>query len=219
MTGLLSRLTDTITNILLLAPIVLITMTFHEFAHAFVSYKLGDFTAKQEGRLSLNPLKHIDPVGAIFFIIFRFGWAKPVPVRTLYFKNPKRDMMLTSIAGPIMNLILAVVILPFYALSLKYLSGTAVSFLNTFFAYFISMNIGFAVFNMIPIPPLDGSRVLLYFLPDSAFTKVLLYERYSFFILMLLVLTGALSSIISAISGVITIPLIWLLEAIFNLLP
>ena len=152
---------------LLIIPCVLIALTFHEFAHGYVAYKLGDPTAKYSGRLSMNPIKHLDPIGTICMIFFRFGWAKPVPVNTRYFKKPRRDMALTAAAGPIMNFLLAFVsLLIFYLLPFLFkllpLTNFTVNLYVTvsdFFLYMHVLNLSLGVFNLIPLPPLDGSRI------------------------------------------------------------
>lgn len=178
---------DYIIELLLCVPTVLIALTFHECAHGFVAYKLGDITAKYQGRLSLNPLKHIDIIGALCMVFFRFGWAKPVPIDTRNFKNPKRDMALSALAGPAANLILAFIGCFLYALSLYFLSD--VSFTSYNFSYWVAyswllfvynfawLNISLAIFNLIPLPPLDGSRIFYAFLPRDAYFKVMRYER------------------------------------------
>ena len=167
---------------------VVIALTFHECAHGFIAYKLGDPTAKFMGRLTLNPLKHIDPIGAICMVLCSFGWAKPVPVDMRKFRNPKRDMAICAIAGPFTNLIfgflgalmywLIIVIFPSIALNpnLKYL-----------LSIFGILNIYLAVFNLIPLPPFDGSRILSSFLPDNLYLKLMSYERQialAFFLLL-----------------------------------
>ena len=178
---------DYIIELLLCIPTVLIALTFHECAHGFVAYKLGDITAKYQGRLSLNPLKHIDIIGALCMVFFRFGWAKPVPIDTRNFKNPKRDMALSALAGPAANLILGFIGCFLYALSLYFLSD--VSFTSYNFSYWVAyswllfvynfawLNISLAIFNLIPLPPLDGSRIFYAFLPRDAYFKVMRYER------------------------------------------
>lgn len=202
LTDFFSNLPDKLIELLYLAPIVLISITFHEYAHALTAYWLGDKTAKEEGRLSLNPIKHIDPIGAIFFLIFKFGWAKPVPVRSLYFKNPKRDFALTAAAGPAMNFILCFIAVPLLAVSFIFKNEIA----YTFFYFFIVLNVGFAIFNLIPIAPLDGSRILMLFLPSHIYNRVLQYEQFGFIILILLMFTGVFGTyfggIIYAVSGV-----------------
>ncbi len=146
-------------------PVVIISLTFHEFSHAYVATRLGDPTPRETGRLSLNPLAHLDPIGLIVMLLIRFGWAKPVQVNPLYFNNPRKGMMLTAIAGPVSNLILGT------------LSSLGLYFASYFGApnpvsmvlfYMTILNVGLAVFNLIPIHPLDGSRVLTYFVPAYA---------------------------------------------------
>ena len=146
-------------------PVVIISLTFHEFSHAYVATRLGDPTPRETGRLSLNPLAHLDPIGLIVMLLIRFGWAKPVQVNPLYFNNPRKGMMLTAIAGPVSNLILGTV----SSLGLYFASyfGAPNSVAMVLF-YMTILNIGLAVFNLIPIHPLDGSRVLTYFVPAYA---------------------------------------------------
>ncbi|MEG0770274.1 MAG: site-2 protease family protein [Clostridia bacterium] len=175
-------------------------------------------TAKTEGRLSLNPLRHIDPIGAIFFIIFRFGWAKPVPVKTMYFKNPKRDMAITAIAGPISNILLAIAVIPFLAIAAAF---NAPNFVIEFLQTLMYMNISFAIFNLIPIPPLDGSRLLTFFLPTNIYMKFLQYERYAFIVFILLMFTGVFSSFMGTatnfVANLLIVPTEALANFIFNL--
>ena len=173
---------------LMRVPAVLIALTFHEFAHAYTAYKLGDYTAKLNGRLTLNPIKHLDPIGTLFLVIFGFGWAKPVPVSTLYFKKPRRDMAIVAITGPLSNFIMAIIGSVLFALSAAFFGGTIIT---TIMWYFMAVNIGLGIFNLIPFPPLDGSRVLMYFLPSKVYMKVAEFEQYSFIILLLLVWLGA----------------------------
>ncbi|MGM9645179.1 MAG: site-2 protease family protein [Eubacteriales bacterium] len=204
---------DYIIELLICVPVVLISLTFHECAHGFAAYKLGDPTAKQMGRLSLNPLRHIDPIGALCMLIFRFGWAKPVPIDTRYFKNPKSGMAITALAGPAANILLGFIGCFLYTLSARFMifvSGTFAYYLAyawlKFVFYFGWLNIALAIFNLIPLPPLDGSRIFLVFLPEKAYFSVMKYEReiaLGFFIILFLDsrllgghITGALSTVV-----------------------
>lgn len=175
--------------------VIFVTMPFHEFAHAFVATKLGDRTARYQGRLTLNPMNHIDYFGALCIILFGFGWARPVPVNSNAFKNPKRDMALTALAGPVMNLILAFVGCFFaYAFNYIYLHNNSMIlvYIIMLFSAFSSLNIGLAAFNLIPIPPLDGWKILGAFLPARIYWKIMAYERYISFAVILLICTGTL---------------------------
>jgi len=181
----------------------LLCITIHELAHGFAAYKLGDTTAKDLGRLTLNPIKHIDPVGLLMMLLIGFGWAKPVPVDMRNFKHPKWYMAITAFAGPFSNILLAVVvmfILGLVATSLGVLVGFNswhVMFTNdtTGTIYLIirntaSLSIGLAVFNMLPIPPLDGSKVVFSLLPEKTYYKVLRYERYGIILLLIVMNSG-----------------------------
>ena len=166
-------------------PIVLLSLSVHEVAHGYAAYKFGDPTARNLGRLSLNPLKHLDPIGALCMLLFGFGWAKPVPINTRYFKNPKSGMALSALAGPLSNLIMAFVafvtqmyILRFGATAIFTNPNGIVYMLFLFFNEFFYLNISLAVFNLLPIPPLDGSRILFYLLPDKVYFGVMKYEQY-----------------------------------------
>ena len=175
-----------IVEIVLSALAVLLILTIHEYSHAFAAYKLGDNTAKNMGRLSLNPLKHLDPIGAVCMILFHFGWAKPVPIDPRNFKNPKRDFAITALAGPLSNMIFAFISAFFIVLveSLYIRVGEINSFtsqliinLFTFLVIFHQINIGIGLFNLIPIPPLDGSRILNVILPPKYYFGIMKYER------------------------------------------
>ncbi|MGN1097587.1 MAG: site-2 protease family protein [Clostridia bacterium] len=178
-------------------------ITIHEYAHGFVADKLGDPTARNSGRLTLNPLSHLDPVGALCMIIFGFGWAKPVPFNPYYFRNRKRDTALVSIAGPAANVILAfvstVVYVPLVVLSFLIGNNAVLDFILGTFQSLVSLNIGFAVFNLIPFPPLDGSKILGGVLPNSTYMKLLEYERFGFPILILLSVSGILGRVLNVI--------------------
>lgn len=191
-------------NILLGIIPALICITLHELSHGAVAYALGDDTAKNAGRLTLNPLAHIDWWGLVMMVVFRFGWAKPVPVNMYRFKRPKWGMALTALAGPISNVVIAAVFLVLYGALYKplYLNGSAfaraVEEMIMTTAY---LSMALAIFNFIPISPLDGSKVLFAFLPDDAYAKLMRYERYGMILLILLVATGATAGILSAVTG------------------
>ncbi len=191
----------------IMAVPLLAAVTIHEVSHGVVAYKLGDPTAKQAGRLTLNPLRHLDLFGTLAFVITQaIGWAKPVPVNPLNFKNPRRDMMWVALAGPISNLLLAVVFslclkfAPYLLYFLGFLGPKAVLFfgrpLILMFALGIQLNIGLAVFNLIPIPPLDGGRILAGLLPRDLAYQYMRLEPYGFIILLLLIFTGVVQKII-----------------------
>lgn len=172
-------------ELVLIFPTVLIALTFHECAHGFAAYKLGDPTAKFMGRLTLNPIKHLDPIGAICMLIAHFGWAKPVPIDITNFKHPKRDLAISALFGPLANLLLGFIgcflftladnLLP-YQIDNKFLDVLALLLIN-FLYYFGWLNISLALFNLSPIPPLDGSKILYAFLPAKPNTWLKMHER------------------------------------------
>ena len=182
--------------------IVLFTaITVHEYAHGLIAYKLGDPTAKYAGRLSLNPLSHLDPIGALCMVFFRFGWAKPVPINPMYFKDRKRDSAIVALAGPLSNIILAflstIVFSVYYVYVYLNFPNFVTQFIYTVFMQLAVVNISFAVFNLIPFPPLDGSKILGAFLSYENYGRLLQYERFGFPVLILLSLTGFLGRILS----------------------
>ena len=198
-----------ITQLIILAPPLLFALTFHEFAHGYVAYRLGDPTAKNAGRLTLNPLKHLDPIGTIAFFFIKFGWAKPVPVNPAYFRNPRKDMLWVALAGPMTNLALALIsaiitkTLWFLASSLPY-SATAEAILVPLNAMLIAsvwINLVLCIFNFLPIPPLDGSRILTGLLPQDLAISYMKIERYGFIIILVLAFSGVLSKVILPIIG------------------
>ena len=198
-----------IIHLLLCLPIVLLSLSLHETAHGYAAYKLGDPTAKNLGRLTLNPMKHLDPIGFLCMLLAGFGWAQPVPINTRHFKKPRRDMAISSAAGPVSNLLLATVfcaLFKVYTLLLPHISVSSELAVNVlyfsyaFLYYGIMLNISLAVFNLLPVPPLDGSRLLYVFLPPKYYFGVMKYERYISLAIMLLLMLGVLSPVISFIS-------------------
>ncbi|MFO8061228.1 MAG: site-2 protease family protein [Bacillota bacterium] len=180
-------------TLLLSVPGLLLALTFHELAHGYVADSLGDPTPRASGRLSLNPLVHLDLVGTLMLLMFRFGWAKPVPINPMYFRDRDRGLLLTSLAGPASNVLMACIAM----YSLLQFPTLRFSTAGTMVYYFLLYNIFLAVFNMLPIPPLDGSRVLSALIPQrSPFRRVLYQlEQYGWLILMLLVLTRTITAI------------------------
>lgn len=183
-------------------PGILIAIVCHEFAHGFMAYILGDNTARDNGRLTLNPIKHIDPVGFVCMLIFRFGWAKPVPINPNNFKKRKRDTFLVSIAGIATNFIIATLV----AVVIVYLPISNI-YLYNILLITMTYNIMLGVFNILPFPPLDGSKMLASLLPVKIEYYFYKYERYLYFVLILLVATRGI--------GVIMTPIV---EFVFNLI-
>ncbi|MBQ7063638.1 MAG: site-2 protease family protein [Firmicutes bacterium] len=191
------------------APATLIAIIMHEMAHAWVSTWLGDPLPRMEGRLSPNPLKHLDPIGTICMLIFHFGWAKPVMVNPRYYKHPKQGMALTSIAGPAMNYLLAFIASGLYVwLFYHNYNAGAVSGVSAYFEefmyYFMILNIGLGTFNLIPLPPLDGSKVFGALLPDKTYYTVMRYERYGAILLIVVLYTGVLSGFLSTVVNAVS---------------
>ncbi len=193
-----------ITELIILAPPLLFALTFHEFAHGFVAFRLGDPTARDAGRLTLNPLKHLDPLGTIAFFFIKLGWAKPVPVNPRYFQNPKKDMLWVALAGPATNLFLAVLsalltkTLWVLAEVLPYSAATEAVIvpLNGMLIASVWINLVLCIFNFLPIPPLDGSRILMGLLPDRLALSYMQIERFGFVIILVLAFSGLLSKAI-----------------------
>lgn len=200
--------------------IIFAILPVHEFAHGWMAKKLGDNTARYQGRLTMNPLAHVDPMGALFILFFGFGWAKPVPVNPYNFKNRKRDMAFTALAGPVSNVLVAVLgAFLYYAIFLLFpvqLTQTTV-YVAYFFNTFISINIGLAVFNLLPIPPLDGSRIFSAILPDKWVFKMAQYEQYIFIGLFLLMFTGVLNPVTNFFEQYVTQGVLWLASLPFRL--
>ena len=176
-------------------PGLLIAMVIHEYAHAQVAVWLGDFTPRLMGRLTLNPKAHVDPIGMLMLFLVHFGWAKPVMINPRNFKNPKRDDILVSLTGPAANFITAFLALLALLLYSR-MGGDMTAGVYLVFQMIIEYNIGFGIFNLIPLPPLDGSHVLMQLLPRDMAYKLAGLERYSFLILIVLLMTPVLSMIL-----------------------
>ena len=169
----------------------LLCITIHELAHGYTAYRLGDSTAKERGRLTLNPIKHVNAFGLIMMVTVGFGWAKPVPVNMRRFKRPKRHMALTALAGPLSNIFLAVAVYFVYGLFYAPLGGEYASGIGEVALSMVDraafLSVALAVFNILPIPPLDGSKVLFSFLPEVGYYKLMRYERFGMILLILFV--------------------------------
>lgn len=230
---MISSILNRIPQMLLLLPSMLLALSVHESAHGYVACRLGDPTARNLGRITLNPAKHFDPIGFLSMLVFRIGWANPVPINARNFKNPRRDMALSALAGPVSNLVLAfitsaflrLVAIPlktivsgyeiaardaseFYEMLSSDISFTVLSLLATILYFGVSLNLNLMIFNLIPIPPFDGSRIAYVFLPPRLYFKVMQYERYIMIGFILLFAVGAITLPLSTVSGFI--------EDIFN---
>ena len=181
-------------TLLLIAPPILLALTFHEYAHAYVAYRYGDDTAKQRGRLTLNPLRHLDPLGTIMIFLVHFGWAKPVPVNSQRLKNPKKDMLWISAAGPLSNIVLALISGILLRLLLTFTGTPDPQTVKSLFIFMLVMslqiNLALAIFNILPIAPLDGSKIFSGIL-STRYAKIIgVLERYGPFILIGLIIFG-----------------------------
>ena len=217
---------DRLPSMLLSLPVIFLALSFHEMCHAYAAYKLGDPTARNLGRLTLNPMKHINPLGFLCMVLFRFGWANPVPINTRNFKNPRRDMALSALAGPLSNVALGIVSAGILRLALlgvehyfpadieaiytSIITQTQVSVSPPFLIVAIVVmmiylsvliNFSYAVFNFIPVPPLDGSRIFYVLLPPKWYFGIMKYERIIMYVMLALLWTGAL-----------TLPLNWIVS-------
>lgn len=207
-------------GILLTVPAALISIAVHESAHGYVSYKQGDPTARNLGRITLNPLKHFDIMGFICMVLFRVGWAKPVPVNPRYYKNPRRGMAITAAAGPVSNIIMAFIgvigyelvgLISFPEMNTAYYICVTI---YMFFQVFASLNVFLAIFNLIPIPPFDGSRIAYIFMPPKAYFGIMKYERFIMLGMVVLLWLGILDGPLDFLSGALLGGMEWLVELI-----
>lgn len=193
---------DTLVFVLMNIAVVILSLSVHELSHGFAAWRLGDPTAKYDGRLSLNPMRHLDTWGTLSMLFFGFGWAKPVMINPNYFKNLKRDTALVSLAGPLSNFLLAYIGM-FGLLYLYPLSGSL--YVYEFLFILVISNISLGVFNLIPIPPLDGSKIFLSLLPKKIYYEIMRYEQFGFIILIVALYLGVIDPILDFfINGIYT---------------
>ena len=193
-------------SLLLIAPPILLALTFHEYAHAYVAHRYGDDTAQKSGRLTLNPLRHLDPLGTIMIFLVQFGWAKPVPVNPYNLRNPKKDMLWISAAGPLSNMLLALIsglLFRLFSDSAMIADRDSLTGLLVIMVFLsLKINLALAIFNIIPIAPLDGSKILYGLLPPGFGKMILAIERYGPFILIGLIIFGRATGV-SILGGLI----------------
>ncbi len=209
--------------LVLLIPLRLLALVIHEYSHGYISTKLGDPTPRLRGRLTLNPLAHLDLYGTILMLLTGFGWAKPVEVNPMYYKDRKKGMALVAVAGPLSNFILAILSLVIYAIVLVIsvyleLPSALLNIVGTACSYSAQINLCFMVFNLIPIPPLDGSRILGMFLGDRTYYSIMQYERYSMLLIIVLSLSGMLDTIIGNGVGFLYNGIAGAISALLNLI-
>jgi len=200
-------------------PAIILALTFHEFFHGFAAYRLGDRTAKRDGRLSLNPLRHIDPIGIIMLLVIGFGWAKPVMVNPYNLKNPKQDMAIIALAGPLSNFLLAFIVAMIHAVFFHTIGtdSAITANISMFLGIFASINVVLGVFNMLPIPPLDGSKLFGIILPDRLYFRYINFPYGIIILLMILYAGTALTDIIGTFVGTILDTFYYTAEWIFFL--
>ena len=207
---------ERIMGLLLSIPGLILALSLHEFAHGYAAYLMGDNTAKFQGRLSLNPLHHLDPIGTLCLFLFHFGWAKPVPINPYNFRNRKTGIILVSLAGPFMNFILALICgIVITAMSIYVPANSITQFLYYVVYYAMILNIGLMCFNLIPIPPLDGSKVLIELLPYRYRDFFYMIERYSSFVLMALLLTNVLNPVLGTMRNFVQSIIYFIVGLIF----
>lgn len=187
-----------LSQMIYILPAVVVSLSVHEFAHAFMSYKLGDVSQKERGRMSLNPLRHLDPIGTISLLFFGFGWAKPVQVDPYFYRNKKEGMMWTALAGPLMNFFVAFIAVLLTGFLMKFgtnwiYTSQVGNYIFMFLVILAQINIGLGIFNLIPIPPLDGSKILMGILNEETYFKLMQYENYFMILLILLLSMGTLN--------------------------
>ena len=200
--------------------VIFCILPLHEYAHGWMAERLGDHTARYAGRLTLNPLASLDPIGALFLLLFGFGWAKPVPVDTRNFKKPKRDMALTALAGPLSNLLASLVGAILYYVLVLILAAAGIStplFVQAFFSAYITINVALAVFNLLPIPPLDGSKIVGAFLSNRAMYAYYRYQNIIVLVMFLLLFSGVLSRPLAFLENWMLEGILWIAELPFRL--
>lgn len=212
--------TSAVVEVIAILLIVFLILPFHEWAHAFTAMKLGDTSVKYSGRLTLNPLAHIDPFGALALLLFGFGWAKPVPVDASRFKKPKIGMAIVAAMGPLANIVAALagglIFNALIKLAPGMFSGDVGSYVYLFFSFYIQVNVRLAVFNLLPIPPLDGSKILFIFLPDKAVAWFYRYQQIISIVLIALLWAGVLTIPLNFLSNYLLKFVSWITSLPFS---